>query len=152
MPDLTTYNTPIDRAKALIDELVTFAATKSYRIPEPRYAHIGEIVRDCQAVIVSVSSLTPDPTYDPVNCISPRSATFLVDIIRSCAVVYDNNGQTITDLIEQVSETGSDDGQFLYEFAQEIDGWSSKQAWSVVWSIAEAGLQVTSLQITIGIP
>lgn len=146
------YTTPLDRAKALRDELIAFATARSYAIPTTRYVQIGDIVRDCESVIVAVGSLTPDPLYDPVECVSPRSATFLVEIIRSCAVAYDSQGMTIPSTLESISEQGSLDGELLYEFAQEIDGWTSKQPWSVVWSLAEGGLQVASLQITIGIP
>lgn len=149
---METFVTPYDRAKSILDDLVAFATVRSYSLPTTRYAQVGDIVRDCAAVIVSVGSLTPDPSYDPVDCISPRSATFLVDIIRGCAVVYDDDGMTIPSALEEVSEQGARDGQLLYEFAQELDGWSSKGAWSVVWSIAEAGLSVSSLQITLGIP
>lgn len=148
-----SYTTPLDRAKALRDDLVAFAAARSYAIPTTRYVQIGDIVRDCEAVIVAVGSLAPDPFYEPVICVSPRTATFLVEIIRSCAVVHDSQGMTIPATLEAVSEIGADDGQLLDDFAREsIDGWSSKQPWSVVWSLAEGGLQVASLQITIGIP
>ena len=149
---MTTYTSPLDRAKSLRDDLVDFAAAQSYGLPSNRYVQIGSIVRDCEAVIVSVGSLAPDPFYDPVDCVSPRSATFLVEIIRACAVAYDNQGLTIPATLEDISDLGSQDGQLLYDFAQSIDGWSSKQSWSVVWSLAESGLQVASLQITIGIP
>lgn len=149
----TSYVTPLDRAKDLRDDLVAFANSRSYGLPENRYVQIGDIVRDCAAVIVAVGSLTPDPLYDPVTCVSPRSSVFLIEIIRACAVVYDSNGLTIPDVLEAVSEIGAADGQLLDDFAREsIEGWSSKQPWSVVWSIAEGGLQVASLQITIGIP
>lgn len=149
---MITYDTPLDRANAILDELVAFAATRSHALPLTQYTQIGDIVRDCEAVIVSVGSLTPDPLYEPVDCVFPRSATFLVDIIRACAVVYDRNGQTIPAVLQSVSEIGAADGELLYAFAGELDGWSSKGAWSVVWSLAEGGLQVASLQIVIGIP
>lgn len=148
---MDTYTTPLDRAKDLRDDIIAFATARSYAIPTKRYVQIGDIVRDCEAVIVAVGSLAPDPAYEPVICVSPRSATFLVEIIRACAVAYDTQGLTISTTLETISEQGSRDGQLLYEFAQEIDGWSSKQPWSVVWSLAEGGLQVASLQITIGI-
>jgi hypothetical protein len=147
-----TYTTPLDRAKALRDELVAFATARSYGLPSPRYVQIGDIVRDCESVVVSVGSLAPDPFYEPVICVSPRSATFLVEIIRSCAVAYTNQGLTIPSVLESISEQGSRDGELLYEFAQEVEGWSSKQPWSVVWSLTDGGLQVASLQITLGIP
>lgn len=147
-----TYPTPFDRAKALKDELVTFANSRQYGLPQRRYAQVGDIVRDCESVIVSVGSLNPDPFYEPVVCVSPRSATFFVEIIRDCAVAYDNEGITIPARLEEVSERGALDGELLYEFAQVVDGWSSKQPWSVVWSLIDGGLQVASLQITIGIP
>lgn len=149
---MTTYATPLNRAKSLLDDLIAFATVRSYPLPTTRYAQIGDIVRDCESVIVSAGSLTPDGLYDPVECVSPRSATFLVDIIRACAVVYDREGKTIPSVLEEVSQRGAEDGQLLYEFAEQIDGWTSKQPWSVVWSLAEGGLQVASLQITIGIP
>lgn len=149
---METYATPYDRAKSLLDDLIAFAGAQSFTLPQVRYAQIGEIARDCESVIVSVGNLTPDAVYDPVDCVSPRQSTFLVEIIRGCAVVFDNNGLTVPSLLEEVSEIGAADGQFLYEFAQEIDGWSNKQPWSVAWSLAEGGLQVASLQITIGVP
>jgi hypothetical protein len=150
---MTTYATPLDRAKSLRDDLIAFAEVRSYPLPTPRYVQIGDIVRDCEAVVVSVGSLTPDQLYDPIECVSPRQATFLVEIIRSCAVVYTQNGRTIPEALEAVSERGAADGQLLDDFAREsIDGWTSKQPWSVVWSLAEGGLQVASLQITIGLP
>lgn len=148
---LVTYATPLDRAKAIRDDLIAFATARAYSIPTTRFVQVGEIVRDCESVIVSVGSLTPDPLYDPVQCVSPRSANFLVEIIRACAVVYDQQGLTIPSILEDVSDQASSDGELLYEFAQELDGWSSKQPWSVVWSLAEGGLSVTSLQITMGI-
>jgi hypothetical protein len=147
-----TYTTPLDRAKALRDELVAFATARSYGLPSTRYVQIGDIVRDCESVVVSVGSLAPDPFYEPVICVSPRSATFLVEIIRSCAVAYTSQGLTIPSVLESISEQGSRDGELLYEFAQEVEGWSSKQPWSVVWSLTDGGLQVASLQITLGIP
>lgn len=149
---MTTYSSPLDRAKSLRDDFVAFADAQSYALPENRYVQIGDIVRDCEAVVVAVGSLAPDPFYEPVVCVSPRSATFLVEIIRKCAIAYTREGMTIPNVLESISEQGSTDGQLLYEFAQQIDGWSSKQPWSVVWSLAEGGLQVASLQITIGIP
>lgn len=147
-----TYPSPLDRAKALRDELVAFATARGTQLPTPRYVQIGDIVRDCEAVVVSVGSLTPDPNYEPVDCVAPMTATFLVEIIRPCAVVFRDDGTTIPDVLEEVSEIGSDDGQLLYDFAVDIFGWSSKSPWSVVWSLAEAGLSVSSLQVTIGIP
>lgn len=152
MSDITTYNTPFDRAKSLLDELIAFATAHSHGLPHTRYAQIGSIVRDCESVIVATGNLTPDALYTPVDCVSPRQSTFLIEIIRACAVVYDTNGLTIPSVVESVSAIGAEDGQLLYEFAQEINGWSSKQPWSVAWSLAEGGLQVASLQITIGIP
>ncbi len=150
---VVSYTTPLARAKALRDDLVTFAAARSYGLPATRYVQVGDVVRDCEALVISVGSLTPDSLYDPVTCVSPRSATFLVEIIRSCAVVYTQNGTTIPNVLEAVSEIAANDGQLLDDFAREsIDGWSSKQPWSVVWSLAEGGLSVASLQITIGIP
>lgn len=149
---LETFDTPLDRAKALRDELVTYANSLAYPLPTPRYVQVGDIVRDCEAVIVSVGNIVPDPLYDPVECVSPRTSTFLVEIIRTCAVVYDSQGRTLPSVLEAVSEQGSSDGQLLYDFATEVYGWSSKQSWSVVWSLAEGGLQVASLQLTIGVP
>lgn len=149
---MTTYATPLDRAKAIKDELIAFATVRSHPLPTTRYAQIGDIVRDCEAVVVAAGALAPDPLYDPLMCTPPRTSTFLVEIIRSCAVAYDRNGMTIPSVLEEVSEQGSADGELLYEFAQELDGWSSKQPWTVVWSLAEGGLSVASLQITIGIP
>lgn len=152
MSDFTTYPTPYDRAVSLLDDLVSFATTKSVALPTTRYAQVGDIVRDCESVIVSVGSLTPDPNYDPVTCIYPRTATFLVEIIRKCAVVFSQQGMTIPSAISGVSDSTARDGQLLYDFAADIDGWSSKQPWSVIWSLAESGLSVASLQIAIGIP
>lgn len=149
---MTTYDNPLARAKSLKNDLIDFANARDYALPTTRYVQIGDIVRDCESVIVSVGALAPDPFYEPVVCVSPRTATFLIEIIRSCAVVYDNDGLTIVEDMESVSEIGSADGQLLYEFAESIDGWSSKQPWSVLFSITDAGLQVASLQITIGIP
>jgi hypothetical protein len=150
---METFATPLDCAKKIRDDLIAFAQARSYPIPTTRYVQIGDIVRDCESVIVSVGGLTPDPLYEPLTCVSPRTATFLVEIIRTCAVVMTNKGLTIPDALEAVSERGAKDGQLLDDFAREmIDGWSSKSPWSVIWSISEAGLQVASLQITIGIP
>jgi hypothetical protein len=59
---------------------------------------------------------------------------------------------TIPSVLEAISERGAADGQLLDDFARELDGWSSKGPWSVVWSLGEGGLQVASLQISIGIP
>jgi hypothetical protein len=151
-PFVTSYVTPLDRAKALRDEFVLFAQGRSHSLPTTRYVQVGDVVRDCESVIVSVGNMVPDSGYDPVDCIAPRSATFLIDVIRSCAVVYDDDGLTVPSRLEEVSESAAEDGQLLYDFAAETAGWSSKQPWSVVWSIAEGGLQVASLQLTIGIP
>lgn len=149
---MQTYDTPYDRAKGLLTEVQDFALVKSHPLPTTRYAQIGDIVRDCESVIVAVGNISPDPLYDPVYCVSPRSSTFLVEILRNCAVVFNNDGTTNPVSLTEVSETASSDGQFLYEFAETIDGWSNKQPWSVAWSLAEANLMVSSLQITIGIP
>ena len=150
---MDTYTTPLDRARSLLDDLIAFAATRSHALPTNRYIQVGDIVRDCEAVIVSVGSLTPDPLYGPVECVSPRSSTFLAEVIRACAVVYDQNGLTIPSVLEAVSEIAAADGQLLDDFSREsIDGWTSKSPWSVVWSLAESGLSVASLQIVIGIP
>lgn len=149
---LVSYNTPYDRAKAILAEFVAFADARSYSLPTRQYAQIGDIVRDCASVIVAATNLTPDPTYEPVACVSPRLSTFLVEIIRPCATVHDNDGLTIPALVDTVSEQAGLDGQLLYEFAQELAGWSNKQPWSVVWGFADGGLQVASLQVTIGIP
>lgn len=149
---LTTYDTPLDRAKAIKDEFIEFANARQHALPTTRYVQIGDIVRDCESVIISVGSLTPDALYEPVTCVSPRQATFLVEIIRACAVNFNQDGTTDHEITEEISAQGSADGQLLDDFARELSGWSSKQPWSVVWSLAEAGLQVASLQITIGIP
>ncbi len=148
---MDTYDNPLDRADALLADLVAFAATHSHAIPTVQYTQIGDVVRDCESVIVSVGSLVPDALYEPVDCVYPRSATFLVEIIRACAWVSNKSGTTKPAALASVSAIGAADGQLLYDFAAQIDGWSSKQPWSVVWSLAEAGLQVASLQITIGI-
>lgn len=152
MSDFVTYATPFDRAKSILSEFIDFADAKSHALPLVRYAQVGDVVRDCESVIVSVGNLTPDALYSPVDCVSPRQATYLIDIIRACAVVYDSNGLTIPSVLQDVSEQAALDGQLLYDFAQEVDGWSSKQPWSVAWSLAEGGLSVSSLQITIGVP
>lgn len=149
---METYVTPYDRGKALLAEFVTFTESQQYAIPGKRYVQIGDIVRDCEATIVAVGSLVPSVSYDPVTCVAPRNATFLVEIIRNCAVVFDNNALTVPASLEEVSAVGARDGQMLYDFAAQVDGWSDKQPWSVVWSLAEGGLQVASLQLTIGIP
>jgi hypothetical protein len=151
-PFITSYATPYHRAKALLAEFLTFASARSYALPAVRYAQVGDIKRDCAAVIVAATNLVPDPQYDPVDCIAPRSSTFLVEIIRACAITYDRTGLTVPDNLEAISESAADDGQILYDFAAETDGWSSKQPWSVVWSLDEGGLQVASLQLTIGVP
>lgn len=147
------YVTPLDRARALRDELIAFATVRDHALPTPRYVQVGDIVRDCECLVVSVGNLTPDVNFDPVDCVALRSATFLVEIIRGCAVVYDDDGMTIPELLEEVSEQGAADGQLLDDFAREgIDGWTAKTPWSVLWSLTDAGLQVASLQLTIGIP
>lgn len=148
---METYLTPYDRGKSLRDELVAFATAHSFALPQTRYVQVGEIVRDCEAVIVAVGPLTPDGLYTPVECVSPRLVTFQIEILRKCAIVYNQQGVTVPALLEAVSEVAADDGQLLYEFAQEIDGWTNKQPWSVAWSI-EAGLSVASLRINIGVP
>lgn len=150
---MTTYTTPLDRARSLLDELIAFATVKDHQIPTTRYVQVGDIVRDCEAVIVSVNGLVPDALYDPVTCVSPRKATFLVEINRSCSTVFDSrSGLTIPEDLEAVSERAALDGNLLYEFAEQVSGWSSKDPWSVAWSLAEGGLSVSSLQLSIGIP
>lgn len=149
---MITYDTPYDRAKSLLDDFIAFATVRQYSLPTRRYAQIGDVVRDCASVIVSATSLYPGPLYDPVTCVSPRTSTFLIDIIRDCAVVYSDDGITNVEALEEVSAQGSADAQLLYEFAESVDGWTSKEPWTVVWSISEGGTQVASLQITIGVP
>lgn len=152
MSFVDSYATPLDRARALLAELGEFAETRTHPLPTTRYVQIGDVVRDCEAVIVSVGNMVPDPSYDPVDCIAPRSATFLVEIIRTCAVAFDRQGLTVPTKLEQVSEIGATDGQLLYDFAAEVSGWSSKAPWSVIWSLTDTNLQVASLQLVIGIP
>lgn len=148
----TTYPTPLHRARALKDEFVAFAQSRSHPLPATRYVQVGDVVRDCESVIVAVTNLVPDPLYDPIECLAPRSSTFLIDVVRSCAVAYDRDGLTIPSKLEEVSDLAAKDGQLLYDFAAEVSGWSSKQPWSVIFSLAEGGMQVASLQLTIGIP
>lgn len=147
-----SYATPLDRARALLAEFVAFSQSRSHSLPQTRYVQVGDVVRDCESVIASVGNMAPDPNYDPIECAAPRSATFLIDVIRSCAIAYDREGLTIPSKMEEISGKAAVDGQVLYDFAAETSGWSSKQPWSVVWSLAEGGLQVASLQLTIGIP
>lgn len=148
-----SYATPLDRARSLLSDLVDFADARSLGLPSQRYVQIGDPVRDCESVIVALTVLAPDAGYDPLTCVAPRTSTFLVEIIRACAVTYDSNGNTIPHLVEEVSEIGANDGQLLDDFAREsIDGWTTKSTWSVIWSLAESGLQVASLRITIGVP
>lgn len=149
---MISYTTPYDRAKALLDDFIAFSTAHDYKLPTRRYAQVGEVVRDCESVIVSVNSIAPDPGYDPITCVFPRTSTFMVDIIRNCAVVYNDDGITNVPAMEEVSEIAAADGQLLYDFGASIDGWTSKGAWSVVWSISEGGVQVASLLITIGVP
>lgn len=149
---METYATPYDRAKAILEEVSTFALAQGYDLPSARYAQVGDVVRDCESVIVAVGSLVPDPSYDPVTCVYPRTATFLVEILRGCAVVFEQDGTTNHEALGEISERGGQDGQFLYDFAASVDGWSSKQSWSVAWGLTDGGLQVASLQLTIGIP
>jgi hypothetical protein len=120
---ITTYATPLDRAKSLRDEFVDYANSQGIGLPSKRYVQVGEIVRDCEAVIVSVNGLGPEPTIDPVKCASPSSATFLLDIVRGCAVVSDRAGRSIPDAVEAVSEIAAVDGQLLDNFARQIDPW-----------------------------
>ena len=148
---METYATPLDRAKALLEEFIAYADAQSYALPQTRYAQIGDITRDCEAVIVAVGALAPDLLYDPTGCIFPMTGTFLVDIIRNCAFHSDEEGMTVVPILEGISEIGAADMQLLWDFAGQVDGWSSKAPWSVVPSLAEGGLQVASLQITIGI-
>ena len=149
---LISYPTPLHRAKTLLSEFVSFAASRSHSLPTTRYTQVGDIVRDCESVVVATTNLVPDTTYDPIACMAPRSSTFLIEVIRSCAVAYDRDGLTIPSRLEEVSGIAAMDGQVLYDFAAETSGWTSKQPWSVIWSIAESGLQVASLRLTIGVP
>jgi hypothetical protein len=149
---METYATPYTRAVSLLDELIAFATARSHALPHVRFAQIGDISHDCESVVVSATNMTPDPVFNPIDCVSPRQSTFLVEIMRSCSVIYDQAGMTIPSVITSVSEIGANDGQLLYEFAQEIDGWTAKQPWSVTWGVSDGALQIASLQIVIGIP
>lgn len=151
-PYVDSYDNPLDRARALLKQFEDFADIRCHKLPTTRYVQVGDVVRDCESVIVSATNLVPDPAYDPVECVPVRSATFLIDVVRPCAIAFDRNGKTIPDKLECVSEIAAKDGQVLYDFAADVPGWSSKQPWSVIWSLGEAGLQVASLQLTIGIP
>lgn len=149
---MISYATGIDRAKALKDEFVAFASARDEPIPEISYVQVGDIVRDCESVVVSVNGLVPGPSFDPVACISPRTATFLVEILRGCSIVFNRDGTTDHEALESVSEQAAKDGELLYEFAQQIDGWLDLEPWSIAWSLNDATMSVTSLQITLGIP
>ena len=149
---METYDTILDRARALKDELEAFALSRSHGLPSRSYVQVGDIQRDCASVVVSAGGLTPDPLYDPVTCVSPRTATFIIEIIRDCAIVFDAQGLTVPTQLEAISETSAEDGSLLYDFAEGVYGWSSKSPWTVVWGVVDGALFVASLQLTIGVP
>lgn len=149
---MITYDTPLDRARALKDEFIAFAADADHNLPDTSYVQVGDIVRDCEAVVVSVGGFVPGASFDPVGCVAPRTATFLVEILRGCSIVFNRGGMTDHEALEGVSEQAAKDGNLLYEFAQSVDTWTDKEPWSIAWSLNDAQMSVSSLQITLGIP
>lgn len=141
--------TPLAKARQILTLVEDFAAANSIDLPTKRYAQLGEVVIDCESVIVAAPGL--EPSLDtPPGCGPPQLSTFQVLIIRACAFVAYDDGTTNKDAIESASESADADGQMLWDFADAFVPYVSKE-WSLTWTLAEAGLAASILSLTTGI-
>lgn len=144
--------TPLAKARELLTELNAFAITQPVPVdlPSRQYAQLGEPVVDCASVIVALTAMEPHPLTE-VGCSPVQLGTFQLLIIRSCSWVVDNDsGITDVDSMTDVADTADTDGQLLWAFADQLDEFVSKE-WSVGWALTDAGLGVSSLQLSTGI-
>lgn len=142
---------PLDKAKALLAELVTKADVAGLGLPSIRYYQIGDAVVTCGSVIVTLTRMDPaGPEYQVASgCMSSQVGSFVITIARDCGVIFDEDGVDVPALVINASEDMSADGDFLWGFAAGLPTYIARD-YSVTWVLTGA-LLITSLTLTVGI-
>lgn len=143
--------TPWGKADSLLKDLISAAGVAHLSLPERRYAQLGEPVVACAAVQVALTGLEQaGPEYQPqAGCVTAQVGTFVVIIARDCAVVFNDDGTDDPKLVVDVSQDMSEDGDFLWNWANEVETFITKTM-SLSW-ILEGGLSITSVSMTLGV-
>jgi hypothetical protein len=139
------------------------AAFESYNVPVPnrRYWTMGQPIIDCEQLAVGFIQMYLGPPGDeasrPQRCNSPRSAVLQVSIARSIPVVSNHGKAPTPEKIQEGAEISAVDAWTLMQMAADLDGWDDGGFGLGVIStveapVAEGGLQVVNMQITLGVP
>lgn len=148
--------TPYEKAQELLDAIsdigdarVASEDWEGYTFPALRYAQLGESTITCEGVNVSATNVVPHAAYGPVDCNASQLGTFTIIIARDCAVIHDRYGIDDPVAFAAVSRVADWDGQLLWDWANEMTAYLSKE-WSVAWAIV-GNIGVTTMQLTIGV-
>lgn len=139
------------------------AGFESYNVPLPnrRYWTMGQPIIDCEQLVVAFIQMYLGPPGDeaarPHKCNSPRSAVLQVSISRSIPVVGNHGKAPTPEKIQEGAQISAVDAWTLMQIAADLDGWDEASFGLGVIStveapVAEGGLQVINMQLTVGVP
>lgn len=139
------------------------AGFESYNVPLParRYWVMGQPSIDCEQLVVSFIQMYLGPPGDeasrPQRCNSPRTAVLQVSVARSIPTISSHGKAPAAEKIQEGSEISAVDAWTLMQIAADLDGWDDAGFGLGVIStveapIAEGGLQVVNMQLTLGVP
>jgi hypothetical protein len=144
--------TPFQKAQDFLQQLNDRAMLDGTTLlPGIQYAQIGMPDMACESLIVAVTTVAPDAGEEggPVICDASQMATFLVVWCQACSWVSDDSGINDPAKVAEVSARMDAAGTFLWDWANEMDAYLSKQ-WTLGWASA-ADLGITTLTLTTGV-
>lgn len=146
--------TPYAKAQAILAELVEAALPlePDFVLPTLRYAQIGAPVVACESLIVAVAGMTADnglEVEDLTFCDSSQIGTFTIVHAIDCAWVANEDGTDDPARVAEASARMDANGTFLWNYANELVPFVSKQ-WTIGWAFM-GGLGLTTLTLTTGI-
>jgi hypothetical protein len=144
--------TPYEKAQQFLESLEGRAAAQVpvVELPTIRYAQIGTPDMACASVIVGVTTINPDAADEgPVVCDASQLATFLIVVCLECSWTADEEGINDPVLVADASARLDVIGQFLWDWANELDPFVSKE-WTLGFT-SSADLGIATLRLITGV-
>lgn len=111
--------TPLEKARALLDEFVEFADDANVELPSLRqaqYASNDGMVVACASVNMGVGPIAQPPdAYDP-TCNPGQVGTFTLILARDCGWESEEDGTDNPDAVTAVAEMMDIDSVLLWDF------------------------------------
>ena len=123
-------------------------------VPERQWSQVGiNVIVDCEALIVSAGDVTPIEIMPGGNCGYLDQATYLMIVAYDCNVVFDEQGLTIPEKMEEASHTLELAGMVLNTVAHDVVGEAilHPNPWQIGYSW-DGGLGIVSMQIVLAVP